>query len=189
MAAAHRMRSTGDSVYAGLRILGKTHHHRVGWSGDIARAWVELMKRLGYTSFVAQGGDWGAVVTEQMGLQAPPEDCSPFTPTCPGCFRTTLTTQLFPGRRLPAGLSADEKHAYEQLSAFYRDVYYALFMGTRPHSQFGFIWVLLAAPLAVAVRDLYRYAYGRVSDPPRPAGLLPGELPPLQRPNQPYRLR
>src|ERR1700687_761733 len=63
---------SGDSVNAGLRILRQTDHPRVDVA-HIARAWVALMKRLGYTKFVAQGGDWGAVITEQMGVQAAPE--------------------------------------------------------------------------------------------------------------------
>ena len=70
-----------------------------GWDpAHIARAWVVLMTRLGYAKFAAQGGDWGAVITELMGVQAP-RSCSAFTPTCPASFRTTSTTRLFPGRR------------------------------------------------------------------------------------------
>ena len=62
----------GDSVDARLRFFRQAGHDR--WDpAHIARAWVVLMKRLGYTKFVAQGGDWGAVVTELMGVQAPPE--------------------------------------------------------------------------------------------------------------------
>ena len=58
-----------------------------GWDPPrIARAWVVLMKRLGYSRFVAQGGDWGAAVTQEMGQQAAPS-CSGFTPTCPGPLR------------------------------------------------------------------------------------------------------
>ena len=70
-----------------------------GWdAAHIARAWVVLMKRLGYTQFVAQGGDWGAIITDLMGLQAPPELLA-FTPTCLASFQSTLTKRLFPGRR------------------------------------------------------------------------------------------
>ena len=70
-----------------------------GWDPDhIARAWVTLMKRLGYTKFVAQGGDWGAVIVDLMGVQAPPS-CSPFTPTCLASFPPRLTRRRFPGSR------------------------------------------------------------------------------------------
>lgn len=70
-----------------------------GWDAPhIARAWIVLMKRLGYAKFVAQGGDWGAIVTEQMGLQAPPS-YSAFTPTCLVSFQPKLIMQHFPERR------------------------------------------------------------------------------------------
>jgi pimeloyl-ACP methyl ester carboxylesterase len=70
-----------------------------GWDvAHIARAWVVLMKRLGYTKFVAQGGDWGAVIVDQMGLDTPPELLGIHT-NMPGIFQSTLTRQLFPGRR------------------------------------------------------------------------------------------
>jgi pimeloyl-ACP methyl ester carboxylesterase len=70
-----------------------------GWDvAHIARAWVVLMKRLGYSKFVAQGGDWGAVITEQMVCRHR-RSCSAFIPTCPASFQTTSTRRLFPGRR------------------------------------------------------------------------------------------
>ena len=70
-----------------------------GWDvAHIARAWVVLMKRLGYTQFVAQGGDWGAVIVDQMGLDAPPELLGIHT-NMPAFFQTTLTRRLLPGRR------------------------------------------------------------------------------------------
>ena len=87
----------GDPVNTGYGYSGKPT--TTGWDcPHIARAWVVLMKRLGYTKFVAQGGDWGAVITEQM-FCLRLRSCSAFTPTCLACFRTTLTTRLFPGRR------------------------------------------------------------------------------------------
>ena len=68
-----------------------------GWDpAHIARAWVVLMKRLGYTKFVAQGGDWGEAVTELMGVQRL-RNCSAFTPTCLASFRPTLTRRCFRG--------------------------------------------------------------------------------------------
>jgi pimeloyl-ACP methyl ester carboxylesterase len=70
-----------------------------GWDAPhIARAWVVLMKRLGYMQFVAQGGDWGAIVTELMGVQAAPELLGIHTNML-ASFQTTLTRRLFPGRR------------------------------------------------------------------------------------------
>ena len=70
-----------------------------GWGPDrIARAWVVLMQRLGYTKFVAQGGDWGAVVVDLMGLLAP-RSCSASTPTCPASFQPRLTARPIPVRR------------------------------------------------------------------------------------------
>ena len=83
----------------GYGYSGKPSSINDGWDPvKIAWAWVVLMKRLGYSEFVAQGGDWGAVITEQMGLLAPPR-CSAFTPTCPACFRTTSTTRPSPEPR------------------------------------------------------------------------------------------
>ncbi len=70
-----------------------------GWGPDrIARAWAGLMKRLGYTQFVAQGGDWGALITDQMGAQAPPELLGIHT-TCRARFHPTLTRRLLPVRQ------------------------------------------------------------------------------------------
>ena len=75
-----------------------------GWnSARIARAWVVLMKRLGYTKFVAQGGDWGAVITEQMGLLAPPELLGIHT-NMPGIFPVDIDKAAFSGAPAPSGL-------------------------------------------------------------------------------------
>jgi len=91
-----------------------------GWDvAHIARAWVVLMKRLGYTKFVAQGGDWGAVVTEEMGLQAPPELLGIHT-NMPGIFPGDIDKAAFSGAPAPSGLSADEKIAYERLQFVYQ---------------------------------------------------------------------
>ena len=75
-----------------------------------------LMKRLGYTKFVAQGGDWGAVITEQMGLQAPPELLGIHT-NMPGIFPADIDEAAFSGAPAPSGLSADEKLAYDVCSS------------------------------------------------------------------------
>ena len=105
-----------------------------GWGPErIARAWNVLMKRLGYTSYVAQGGDWGSVVVDYMGVQAPKGLLAIHT-NMPGVVPPAIDAAAFAGAAVPAGLSADEKHAYEQLAAFYRNVYYAVFMGTRPQT-------------------------------------------------------
>ena len=105
-----------------------------GWGPErIARAWDVLMKRLGYTSYVAQGGDWGAVIVDLMGVQAPNGLLAIHT-NMPGVIPPAIDAAALAGAPLPAGLSADEKHAYEQLAAFYKDVYYAFIMGTRPQT-------------------------------------------------------
>jgi pimeloyl-ACP methyl ester carboxylesterase len=105
-----------------------------GWGPErIARAWHALMKRLGYTRYVAQGGDWGAVITDLMAAPAPPELLGIHT-NMPGVIPPDINAAALSGAPLPAGLSGDEQHAYEQLAAFYKDVYYAFFMGTRPQT-------------------------------------------------------
>jgi pimeloyl-ACP methyl ester carboxylesterase len=109
-----------------------------GWGPDrIARAWVVLMKRLGYTKFVAQGGDWGAVITDHMGLQAPPELLGIHT-NMPGIFPTEIDQAAFSGAPAPAGLSADEKVAYERLQFVYqKGIAYGFQMGLRPQTLYG----------------------------------------------------
>jgi pimeloyl-ACP methyl ester carboxylesterase len=105
-----------------------------GWGAErIACAWIVLMKRLGYTSYVAQGGDWGAVVVDLMGVQAPKELLAIHT-NMPAVIPPAIDAAALAGAPVPAGLSADEKHAYEQLAGFYKNVYYAFFMGTRPQT-------------------------------------------------------
>ena len=105
-----------------------------GWGPErIARAWDVLMKRLGYTSYVAQGGDWGSVVVDYMGVQAPKGLLAIHT-NMPGVVPPAIDAAAFAGAPVPAGLSADEKHAYEQLAGFYKKVYYAVIMGTRPQT-------------------------------------------------------
>src|ERR671914_985613 len=86
-----------------------------GWDvAHIARAWIVLMKRLGYTKYVAQGGDWGSLITEVMALQAPPELLGIHV-NMPGIFPADIDKAASSGAPAPSGLSADEKVAYERL--------------------------------------------------------------------------
>jgi pimeloyl-ACP methyl ester carboxylesterase len=109
-----------------------------GWDPiRIARAWTVLMKRLGYTRFVAQGGDWGNAVTEQMALQAPPELLGIHT-NMPATVPDDIAKALSSGGAAPAGLSADERHAYDQLDFFYKNgLGYAQEMSHRPQTLYG----------------------------------------------------
>jgi pimeloyl-ACP methyl ester carboxylesterase len=108
-----------------------------GWDAvRIARAWTVLMKRLGYTKFVAQGGDWGAIVTELMAAQADPALIGIHT-NMPNAVPVEIDAAAYANKPVPPGLSDDERHAYEQLAFFYTQVQYALFMGTRPQTLVG----------------------------------------------------
>ena len=109
-----------------------------GWDvAHIARAWDVLMKRLGYSRYVAQGGDWGAIVVDQMGVQAPSGLLGIHT-NMPGIFPADIDAAAFSGAPAPADLSADEKLAYDRLQFVYqKGIAYGFQMGLRPQTLYG----------------------------------------------------
>jgi len=109
-----------------------------GWDAPrVARAWVVLMRRLGYARFVAQGGDWGSVVVDQMGVQAAPELLGIHT-NMPAVFPTEIDQMAASGAPAPAGLSNDEKVAYDRLQFVYqKGIAYGYQMGLRPQTLYG----------------------------------------------------
>jgi pimeloyl-ACP methyl ester carboxylesterase len=129
-----------------------------GWGPErIARAWNELMKRLGYTKYVAQGGDWGAIIVDLMGAQAPPELIGIHT-NMAGAVPPEIDKAAFTGAPAPPDLSAEEQHAFDQLSYFYaRGLGYALEMGNRPQTLYG----IADSPVALAAwiidHDIWSY--------------------------------
>ncbi len=105
-----------------------------GWDAlRIARAWSVLMNRLGYTKYVAQGGDWGAIVTELMGTLGDPALIGIHT-SMPNAVPAEIDAAAAANKPMPSGLSEEEREAYERLAFFYTQVYYAFFMGTRPQT-------------------------------------------------------
>jgi pimeloyl-ACP methyl ester carboxylesterase len=123
-----------------------------GWDPQhIARAWVTLMNRLGYPRFVAQGGDWGAIITDLMGAQSPSEVLgihSNMPGTVPPDVSRALTSNVYgTGHPRPADLTPEESRAYDQLSfLFTKGIGYALEMGLRPQTLYG----LADSPVALA---------------------------------------
>ena len=109
-----------------------------GWDpAHIARAWIVLMKRLGYTRYVAQGGDWGNCVTELMALQAPPGLLAIST-NMAATVPADIDKAAFAGAPPPSNLSGDELHAYEQLAFFYKHgLGYATEMANHPQTIYG----------------------------------------------------
>src|SRR5499426_422859 len=110
---------------------------RTGWGPErMGRAWAELMKRLGYPRYVAQGGDWGAFVVDQMGLQAPAGLLAIHT-NMPATVPADVDKALLAGAPPPSGLSAEERRAYEELIKTFKQVDYAGLMGSRPQTLYG----------------------------------------------------
>jgi pimeloyl-ACP methyl ester carboxylesterase len=108
-----------------------------GWGPErMARAWATLMDRLGYDRYVAQGGDWGAFVVDQMGLQAPPGLAAIHT-NMPATVPADVDLALQLGEPAPAGLSAEEHRAYAQLERTFKQVEYARMMAARPQTLYG----------------------------------------------------
>jgi pimeloyl-ACP methyl ester carboxylesterase len=105
----------------------------------IADAWIELMKRLGYVKYVAQGGDWGNAVTELMALREPPGLLGIHT-NMAATVPADVAKALAAGGPPPAGLSPEEKHAWDQLDDFYKNgVGYAIEMNNRPQTLYGLV--------------------------------------------------
>jgi pimeloyl-ACP methyl ester carboxylesterase len=110
----------------------------LGWDPvRIAKAWVVLMERLGYDRFVAQGGDWGANVTQELALLAPTKVIAIHI-NMPGTVPADILAAAKSGAKSPVALSGDELHAFEQLSDFYaKHLGYAVEMTNRPQTLYG----------------------------------------------------
>jgi pimeloyl-ACP methyl ester carboxylesterase len=117
-----------------------------GWDqARIARAWAVLMKRLGYTRYVAQGGDWGAIINDVMATQGHPELVGMHT-NLPAGIPPEISKAAAAGGPAPTGLSAEEKRAYETVVLLYKTIPTQLFMGSRPQTLYG----IADSPVGVA---------------------------------------
>jgi pimeloyl-ACP methyl ester carboxylesterase len=135
-ASSFRYCSTAAVVFASVTATPIVS--ALGWDPDrIARANTTLMKRLGYTKYVAQGGDWGALITQLMAVQAPQGLIAIHT-NMPGAVPPDIDKAAFAGAPAPSNLSAEEKHAYDQLTFFYtKGPSYAQEMKFRPQTLYG----------------------------------------------------
>jgi pimeloyl-ACP methyl ester carboxylesterase len=151
--------------------------NELGWDPiRIARAWAVLMRRLGYTRYVAQGGDWGNAVTEQMALQLPPGLVGIHT-NMPATVPDEIAKALAAGGAAPTNLSADEKYAYDQLDHFYKTgLAYAQEMSLRPQT----LYAIDDSPLGLAAwmldHDARSYAMIARSFAGTPEGLTPNDV-------------
>jgi pimeloyl-ACP methyl ester carboxylesterase len=130
-----------------------------GWDpARMARAWVELMKRIGYSRFAAQGGDWGGFVTNLMAQNAPPELIGIHV-NFSGAAPPEVSKALQSGQPPPASLSAEEKRAYEQMAFLYQHVPTQIMMAAHPQTLYG----LADSPIALAAwmidHDVTSYAH------------------------------
>jgi pimeloyl-ACP methyl ester carboxylesterase len=117
-----------------------------GWGPvRIAQAYAVLMRRLGYTRYVAQGGDWGAIVVDLMAIQENPDLIGIHT-NMPGVVPADIDKAAFAGAPAPAGLSAEEKVAYDMLVSTYKNVQYAFYMASRPQT----LYALADSPVGLA---------------------------------------
>jgi pimeloyl-ACP methyl ester carboxylesterase len=130
-----------------------------GWDqARIARAWAVLMKRLGYTRYVAQGGDWGAIITDVMATQGHPELIAMHT-NLPGVIPPEINKAAAAGSPAPTGLSAEEKRAYETIVVLYKTIPTQFFMGSHPQTLYGIAdspvgvaaWLLDHDPVSLAL--------------------------------------
>jgi pimeloyl-ACP methyl ester carboxylesterase len=111
---------------------------KTGWGPErIANAWAVLMKRLGYSQYAAQGGDWGAIITEVMATQGYPELIGIHT-NMPGAIPPDVSKAIAAGSPAPVGLSAEELQSFKKLKDFFaKGAYYAYEMATRPQTLYG----------------------------------------------------
>ncbi|WP_235785766.1 epoxide hydrolase family protein [Sphingomonas sp. PR090111-T3T-6A] len=149
----------------------------LGWDPiRIARAWTVLMNRLGYQRYVAQGGDWGNAVTEQMALLKPAGLIGIHT-NMPATLPADIARALQYGEPAPAGLSADESYAWKQLDDFYKHgLAYAQEMGNRPQT----LYALEDSPIGLAAwmldHDIRSYRMIARSFAGQPEGLSPDDI-------------
>jgi pimeloyl-ACP methyl ester carboxylesterase len=129
-----------------------------GWGPErIARAWATLMERLGYQRYAAQGGDWGALIVDMMGVQAPPGLVGIHT-NMAGAIPPEIDAAAFAGAAPPSGLDEEEKYSFDHVSFFYKHgLGYAQEMGHRPQTLYG----LQDSPVALAAwiidHDIWTY--------------------------------
>jgi pimeloyl-ACP methyl ester carboxylesterase len=147
-----------------------------GWDPvRIADAYIELMERLGYTRYGAQGGDWGAVVVDMMGLRAPPGLIGIHT-NMAGVVPPDIDKALLAGGSPPEGLSEEEKRTCEQISSFYKHIGYAFLMGDRPQTLTGFADSPVGLAAFMIDHDPASYEMIARSIAGQPEGLTPDDI-------------